>query len=165
MRHQHGLTHTHTHTHTHSHTHTHTTHSHTHTHTQHTHTTHTLTHTHTHSHTNTVGYAPFLSMAVRESFLTVGEQLAAAPGPGHYSLNTAFRPNKGGGILHNKVAIVCSDSTHVAQRCELAYQGYNTCYFSPLCLYLFPPPYHPHPSLLPPFLVSLFSPLPLPIPG
>ena len=61
------------------------------------------TDTHTHTHTHTVGYAPFLSMAVRESFLTVGEQLAAAPGPGHYSHNTAFRPTKGGGILHNKV--------------------------------------------------------------
>ena len=65
--------------------------------------------TSTHTHTHTVGYAPFLSMAVRESFLTVGEQLAAAPGPGHYSHHTAFRPTKGGGILHNKVVRVYSD--------------------------------------------------------
>jgi len=53
-------------------------------------------------HTLTVGYAPFLSMAVRESFLTVGESLAAAPGPGHYSPDATFKKTKGGGILHNK---------------------------------------------------------------
>jgi len=56
-------------------------------------------------HTLTVGYAPFLSMAVRESFLTVGESLAAAPGPGHYSPDATFKKTKGGGILHNKVHV------------------------------------------------------------
>ena len=57
-----------------------------------------------------LNHAPFLSMSVRDSFPTVGEQLVVAPGSGHYSLNTAFRPTKGGGIMRNKVAIVCSDT-------------------------------------------------------
>jgi len=60
------------------------------------------THTHTYTcqliHTFTMGYAPFLSMAVRESFLTVGESLAAAPGPGHNSPDITFKMSKGGGV-------------------------------------------------------------------
>jgi len=43
-----------------------------------------------------MGYAPFLSMAVRESFLTVGKSLAAAPGP---DTDITFKKSKGGGIL------------------------------------------------------------------
>lgn len=30
------------------------------------------------------GYAPFLSMTSRETFLNVSDQTVAAPGPGHY---------------------------------------------------------------------------------
>lgn len=55
--------------------------------------------------TCTESYAPFQSMAVRESFLTVNQTLAAAPGPGHYSLDagTGFGSHRGRGSLHNKV--------------------------------------------------------------
>ncbi|XP_064382075.1 sperm-tail PG-rich repeat-containing protein 2-like isoform X2 [Halichondria panicea] len=51
-----------------------------------------------------VSYAPFQSMAVRESFLTVNDTLAAAPGPGHYTLEagTGFGSDKGKGPLHSK---------------------------------------------------------------
>ncbi len=46
-------------------------------------------------------------MAVRESFLTVNDTLAAAPGPGHYSLEagTGFGSDKGKGPLHSKVCL------------------------------------------------------------
>ena len=30
------------------------------------------------------GYAPFLSMTSRETFLNISDQVVAAPGPGHY---------------------------------------------------------------------------------
>ena len=52
-------------------------------------------------------YAPFCSMAVRESFLTVDGQLAAAPGPAHYtpSLETHV---KGGDSLKSKVTLLPS---------------------------------------------------------
>lgn len=30
------------------------------------------------------GYAPFLSMTSRETFLNIKDQVVAAPGPGHY---------------------------------------------------------------------------------
>ena len=55
----------------------------------------------------TDSYAPFQSMSVRESFLTVNESLAAAPGPGHYSVDTGsgFGSDRGRGALHNKVSI------------------------------------------------------------
>ena len=36
-------------------------------------------------------------MAVWESFLTVGESLAAAPGPGYYSPDVTFKKSKGEG--------------------------------------------------------------------
>ena len=49
------------------------------------------------------GYAPFQSMTVRESFLTVGEQLAAAPGPGHYSPSLRLRNAQGASSLKNRV--------------------------------------------------------------
>ena len=32
----------------------------------------------------TDGYAPFLSMTSRETFLNISDQVVAAPGPGHY---------------------------------------------------------------------------------
>ncbi len=46
-------------------------------------------------------------MAVRESFLTVNDTLAAAPGPGHYTLEagTGFGSDKGKGPLHSKVCL------------------------------------------------------------
>lgn len=47
------------------------------------------------------GYAPFQSMSVRESFLTISEGAAAAPGPGHYSPAINFDGAKG--PLQNKV--------------------------------------------------------------
>jgi len=46
-----------------------------------------------------MGYGLFLSMAVRESFLTVRERLAAAPGPRHYSPDITFKKSKWRGIL------------------------------------------------------------------
>ena len=42
-------------------------------------------------------------MGVRESFLTVNENFAAAPGPGHYTPMFAYDTIKGGGSLNNKV--------------------------------------------------------------
>ena len=50
----------------------------------------------------TESYAPFCSMAVRRSFLTVGEQQASAPGPAHYT-PTLEDDVKGGGSLKSKV--------------------------------------------------------------
>ena len=50
----------------------------------------------------TENYAPFCSMAVRRSFLTVGEQQASAPGPAHYT-PTLEDDVKGGGSLKSKV--------------------------------------------------------------
>ena len=64
-------------------------------------------------------------MAVRESFLTVTENLAAAPGPGHYSptLGPRMGSDRGRGSLHNKVSSMsvviigftneCSPNTHI----------------------------------------------------
>lgn len=51
------------------------------------------------------GYAPFQSMVVRESFLTVSDSLAVAPGPGHYSPvpGQKLGSDRGRGTLHNKV--------------------------------------------------------------
>ena len=53
------------------------------------------------------GFAPFLSMSKRESFLTVNEQVAVAPGPGYYtppSSSSSARTNKGGASLQNRVS-------------------------------------------------------------
>ena len=47
------------------------------------------------------GYAPFLSMTTRESFLTVPDNVVAAPGPGQYDLNS-WSKVKGGSTLANK---------------------------------------------------------------
>ena len=59
----------------------------------------------------TESYAPFLSMSVRESFLTVNESLAAAPGPGHYAPGFAFQKTKGGGSLDSRVCISLCQKT------------------------------------------------------
>ena len=47
-------------------------------------------------------YAPFCSMAVRKSFLTVDQQLATAPGPSHYTPDLEDHV-KGGDSLKSKV--------------------------------------------------------------
>lgn len=50
-------------------------------------------------------YAPFQSMSVRESFLTINDGVAAAPGPGHYSPLKNSSAVKGGCSLGNKVSL------------------------------------------------------------
>lgn len=50
------------------------------------------------------GYAPFLSMSVRESFLTINKGVAAAPGPCYYSPSIDINCAKGGSSLNNKVS-------------------------------------------------------------
>lgn len=52
----------------------------------------------------TESYAPFQSMAVRESFLTVGGQMAAAPGPAHYTPTQEMHV-KGGDSLQSQVLL------------------------------------------------------------
>ena len=52
------------------------------------------------------GYAPFQSTSIRESFLTISEGVAAAPGPGHYSPTINSDGAKGGRPLHNKVCLL-----------------------------------------------------------
>lgn len=48
------------------------------------------------------GYAPFLSMTSRETFLNISDQVVAAPGPGHYDPGLAQENIKGGRTLANK---------------------------------------------------------------
>ncbi|KAL4240507.1 Sperm-tail PG-rich repeat-containing protein 2 [Mactra antiquata] len=48
------------------------------------------------------GYAPFLSMTSRETFLNISDQVVAAPGPGHYDPAFAQDVVKGGKTLANK---------------------------------------------------------------
>lgn len=48
------------------------------------------------------GYAPFLSMTSRETFLNISDQVVAAPGPGHYDPGFAQDHIKGGKTLGNK---------------------------------------------------------------
>ncbi|KAI8521161.1 Sperm-tail PG-rich repeat-containing protein 2 [Branchiostoma belcheri] len=48
------------------------------------------------------GYAPFLSMTGRETFLTVQDSVIAAPGPGHYDARFAQDRVSGGRTLQNK---------------------------------------------------------------
>ncbi|XP_012937839.1 sperm-tail PG-rich repeat-containing protein 2 [Aplysia californica] len=48
------------------------------------------------------GYAPFLSMSSRETFLNVSDQVVAAPGPGHYDVNLLQDGVKGGASLANR---------------------------------------------------------------
>lgn len=50
-------------------------------------------------------YAPFQSMSDRESFLTINEGVAAAPGPGHYTPLIGSGGVKGGSSLSYKVSI------------------------------------------------------------
>ena len=50
-----------------------------------------------------VGYAPFLSLSKRESFLTVKEQAAVIPGPGQYMTHATSDHIKGCSTLKNKV--------------------------------------------------------------
>lgn len=51
-----------------------------------------------------VGFAPFLSLSKRESFLTISDQVAIAPGPGQYSNEESNREKiKGGSTLKNRV--------------------------------------------------------------
>ena len=50
-------------------------------------------------------------MAVRESFLTVGGQLAAAPGPAHYTPSLEAHV-KGGDSLKSKVTPLLRKSRH-----------------------------------------------------
>ena len=69
-------------------------------------------------------YAPFCSMAVRKSFLTVDQQLATAPGPSHYTPDLEDHV-KGGDSLKSKVCAlhntpVDSDSIpHTLRRISL----------------------------------------------
>ena len=64
-------------------------------------------------------------MVVRESFLTVGAQVAAAPGPAHYTPG-AEREHmhvKGGNSLKSKVHVhVPVHASLVSQRCEICSQ-------------------------------------------
>ncbi|KAL3877518.1 hypothetical protein ACJMK2_035215 [Sinanodonta woodiana] len=48
------------------------------------------------------GYAPFLSMTSRETFLNINDQVIAAPGPGHYDPGFAQQHVLGGKVLANK---------------------------------------------------------------
>lgn len=48
------------------------------------------------------GYAPFLSMTSRDTFLNIRDQVVAAPGPGHYDPSEAQDQIKGGKTLANK---------------------------------------------------------------
>lgn len=48
------------------------------------------------------GYAPFLSMTSRETFLNISDQVVAAPGPGHYDPRFAQDVVKGGKTIANK---------------------------------------------------------------
>lgn len=58
------------------------------------------------------GYAPFLSMAGRETFLNVSDQVVAAPGPGHYDLGPSDGV-KGGSTLANRSKRFGSEATEV----------------------------------------------------
>ena len=50
------------------------------------------------------GYAPFLSMTTRETFLDVGDSIMAAPGPGQYDPGIIGERVKGGSTLANRVS-------------------------------------------------------------
>ena len=51
-----------------------------------------------------VGYAPFLSLAKRESFLTMSEEVAITPAPGHYDIDKNILDEvKGGKSIQNRV--------------------------------------------------------------
>ncbi|XP_041363261.1 sperm-tail PG-rich repeat-containing protein 2-like [Gigantopelta aegis] len=48
------------------------------------------------------GYAPFMSMSSRETFLNITDQVVAAPGPGHYDPQAPQLDVKGGRTMANK---------------------------------------------------------------
>ena len=52
------------------------------------------------------GYAPFLSMTGRETFLDVSDSVMAAPGPGQYDPSVTGERVKGGHTLANRVRII-----------------------------------------------------------
>ena len=56
------------------------------------------------------GYAPFLSMTARETFLDVGDSIVAAPGPGQYDPGVVSERVKGGHTLANRV---CAESSQI----------------------------------------------------
>ena len=58
-------------------------------------------------------YAPFCSMAGRQSFLTVDPQQAAAPGPAHYTPDLEDHV-KGGDSLKSKVCLCVHPRQHEA---------------------------------------------------
>lgn len=51
-------------------------------------------------------------MGVRESFLTIDEGTAAAPGPAHYSPSIIHSSIKGGSSLSNKVNVYIASVGH-----------------------------------------------------
>ena len=70
-------------------------------------------------------YAPFQSMAARESFLTVDSQLVAAPGPAHYTPTLEAHIHvKGGDSLQSKVHTFMYMYT-----CIYMYSRYSTCIY------------------------------------
>ena len=74
----------------------------------------------------TESYAPFCSMAVRRSFLTVGEQQASAPGPTHYT-PTLEDDVKGGGSLKSKVCKTLLYILYMSMVRECTYVMYMSC--------------------------------------
>ena len=74
-----------------------------------------------HTHTLTVWYVPFLSMAVYK--FPVGESLAIAPEPGHYSPDVTFKTCKGGGILNNTVHVASS-----LRKIQVGLAGNHSCW-------------------------------------
>lgn len=58
------------------------------------------------------GYAPFLSMTTRETFLDVGDSIMAAPGPGQYDPGIAGERVRGGSTLANRSSRFDSKESH-----------------------------------------------------
>lgn len=58
------------------------------------------------------GYAPFLSMTTRETFLDVGDSIMAAPGPGQYDPAVVGERVKGGSTLANRSSRFKSKESH-----------------------------------------------------
>ena len=58
------------------------------------------------------GYAPFMSMTIRDSFLSVPDHVIAAPGPGHYDVSSIPKV-RGGSTIGNKGNRFESDQTFV----------------------------------------------------
>ncbi len=65
-------------------------------------------------------------MAVRESFLTVSDSLAAAPGPGYYTQEQGFGTDRRKGTLHNKVCL----EEHAGDISICAYSYNIACFFN-----------------------------------